>query len=226
MIIKLTKRLIFSFRGSILETYTDSVYRSRVELHRCAKQILDLLREESLEQKPGTGLKLIVTPETPGVWSLDMTPQVFTVAFLAVTHIQQAFEAAAIGESEFPDRMRCTKEDFDCLHELLDNMARRLPLGSVVQLHGGVKKLMIYGRHQQNLMNNRIFDYVGVPYPEGNLGPQSTFLFDHDSINEVFYFGFTDKSDTAWLDQIDHLTEPYASPQGESGPQVTGSGPV
>ncbi|WDC83331.1 DUF4176 domain-containing protein [Caloramator sp. mosi_1] len=48
-------------------------------------------------------------------------------------------------------------------------MSEYLPIGSVVRLFGGTKKLMIYGRKQIQSGVNRKWDYVGCLYPEGNL---------------------------------------------------------
>ena len=45
-----------------------------------------------------------------------------------------------------------------------------LPIGSVVMINGGTKPVMIYGYLQQSaLAENDLFDYIGVPYPEGNV---------------------------------------------------------
>lgn len=48
-------------------------------------------------------------------------------------------------------------------------MSEYLPIGSVVRLFGGTKKIMIYGRKQIQSGANKKWDYVGCLYPEGNL---------------------------------------------------------
>ena len=45
-----------------------------------------------------------------------------------------------------------------------------LPLGSIVVLKNGYKKLMIIGRKQIQQSENKIWDYLGVLYPEGYVG--------------------------------------------------------
>lgn len=45
-----------------------------------------------------------------------------------------------------------------------------LPLGSIVVLKNGYKKLMIIGRKQIQQSENKIWDYLGVLYSEGYLG--------------------------------------------------------
>ena len=53
----------------------------------------------------------------------------------------------------------------------MKNIKELLPIGSVVLLNEGTKKLMIYGVMQSDTENNQ-YDYVGVLYPEGNIGPK------------------------------------------------------
>jgi len=86
-------------------------------------------------------------------------------------------------------------EEEQCVSDFVD---KYLPIGSVVTLHGGTKKLMIFGRHQQDTANDRVFDYVGCPYPEGNIGSRATFLFNHNDIAWVHYFGLRDGEEQAW----------------------------
>ncbi len=51
------------------------------------------------------------------------------------------------------------------------------PIGSIVILKAGTKKLMIFGRKQQVATDEvRKFDYMGCPYPEGYINPDFTYL--------------------------------------------------
>lgn len=45
-----------------------------------------------------------------------------------------------------------------------------LPIGSVVLLKDATKKLVIIGVLQVNAEQNKMYDYLAVPYPEGYLG--------------------------------------------------------
>ena len=45
-----------------------------------------------------------------------------------------------------------------------------LPIGSVVLLKEATKKLVIIGVLQVNPNENKIYDYLAVPYPEGYIG--------------------------------------------------------
>lgn len=70
-----------------------------------------------------------------------------------------------------------------------------LPLGSVVLLHGGEKRVMIYGREQRSVDTGDMWDYIACLYPEGNISADYTFLFNHDQIARVFFIGFQDEDE-------------------------------
>ena len=63
------------------------------------------------------------------------------------------------------------------------------PIGTVVSLKGGGRPIMIYGRKQVNQSTKTIWDYVACPYPEGNLGDESTIFFQQDNIDKVYFVG-------------------------------------
>lgn len=84
-----------------------------------------------------------------------------------------------------------------------------LPIGSVVLLKGGAKKLMIIGIKQiKTDEENKEFDYIGVMYPEGFLGNDTNFLFNHDAINDVVFTGYTNPERAEF---ISFLEEAYKS---------------
>lgn len=65
-----------------------------------------------------------------------------------------------------------------------------LPIGSVVLLKDATKKLMIIGLLQVNSEENRLYDYLGVPFPEGFISNDRNYLFNHGDIEEVCFKGF------------------------------------
>lgn len=71
-----------------------------------------------------------------------------------------------------------------------------LPLGSVVLLKNGKRKLMITSRVP--LYNNKgnigYFDYAGCLHPVGQNG-QQTFFFNEDDIEEIFFQGYVDEEE-------------------------------
>lgn len=74
-------------------------------------------------------------------------------------------------------------------------MKKYLPIGSVVLLKNGSKKIMIYGRKQLAAETGEEFDYVACLYPEGNIDDDYTFLFNHENIDEVVFTGFADEDE-------------------------------
>ena len=73
-----------------------------------------------------------------------------------------------------------------------------LPIGSVVLLEGGKKRVMIYGVRQIEQETQEEYDYIG----QG-----SQFVFNHDKIQEVFFKGYEDEERQ---DFIQRLSDYYA----------------
>ena len=82
------------------------------------------------------------------------------------------------------------------------NVNELLPIGSIELLEGAEKKLMIFGVGQTQLEENKDFDYIGVVYPEGNMGEGSQFLFNHSDIEEIVFRGYEDEERDNFLDML------------------------
>lgn len=67
-----------------------------------------------------------------------------------------------------------------------------LPLGTVVLLKEGEKRLMIFGIKQVNHGDNQVYDYIGCLYPEGHIGQDYLYLFNHEDIERVDFLGYVD----------------------------------
>lgn len=79
-----------------------------------------------------------------------------------------------------------------------------LPIGSVVILRGGFKKLMITGIKVAIEENPSMFyDYIGVFYPEGFIGEKSNFLFNHGDINDVVFVGYNNPERESFLQYME-----------------------
>ena len=74
-------------------------------------------------------------------------------------------------------------------------MTEYLPIGSVVCLKNGTKKIMIYGRKQIQSGSNKKWDYVACLYPEGNLSEKYNVFFNHDEIEIVYFKGYEDEEE-------------------------------
>ena len=83
------------------------------------------------------------------------------------------------------------------------NIKELLPIGSIVLMEGGTKKLMIYGVKQTDQEDNELYDYIGVVYPEGNMGEGTQFLFNHEDIKEIVFRGYTDEERVNFLEKLE-----------------------
>ena len=80
------------------------------------------------------------------------------------------------------------------------------PIGSVVLLKEGQKKLMIFGIMQTDEgADSAEYDYIGVMYPEGNIGQEMQFLFNHGDVAEVFHRGYEDDERDGFLVQLEGI---------------------
>ncbi|MBW6411940.1 DUF4176 domain-containing protein [Clostridium weizhouense] len=79
-----------------------------------------------------------------------------------------------------------------------------LPIGSVVLLNDSDKKLMIVGRLQKQVGDEKEieWDYSACLYPEGNLRPDSLFLFNNDVIEKVYFIGYEDEEEVKYSEKI------------------------
>ena len=82
-----------------------------------------------------------------------------------------------------------------------------LPLGSIIILENGTKKIMIYGRKQRAVQNQRTYDYVACLYPEGNIDDEYTYLFNHSDIKEIVHEGYRDEDEEKFLEVLNDVNE-------------------
>lgn len=108
-----------------------------------------------------------------------------------------------------------------------------LPIGSIVRLEEGTKKLMITGYCTvPEETPEEVYDYCGCLYPEGVVDSEETYVFDHDQIEEVSFIGYEDDEskqfkkalidtinemyDDKNLEEVENTTEPTKSEEIES----------
>ena len=72
-------------------------------------------------------------------------------------------------------------------------MENLLPIGSIITLTGGEKRLMICGIVQENPEDGKRYDYLAFPYPEGYVGEEHIYMFNHEEIKRVDAEGFMDE---------------------------------
>lgn len=70
-----------------------------------------------------------------------------------------------------------------------------LPIGSVIYLNNGLKKVMIVGRKMiRKEDGNKYYDYGAVLYPEGLVSEELVF-FNEENISKTVYLGFIDEDE-------------------------------
>lgn len=81
-----------------------------------------------------------------------------------------------------------------------------LPVGSVVLLKGGVKKLVVMGIKQASVeKQDEEYDYMGVLYPEGYLGDDTMFLFNHEDVNDIIFTGYSNPEREKFLEVVEEV---------------------
>ena len=75
-----------------------------------------------------------------------------------------------------------------------------LPIGTVVMLKGGTKRVMISGfcafeNENEEGEERKIWDYSGCLYPEGFISSDQVCLFDHNQIEELYHLGLSEDED-------------------------------
>lgn len=82
-----------------------------------------------------------------------------------------------------------------------------LPLGSIVLLNNGKKKLMITGYAVTTPdYPDHVFDYCGCLYPEGIIRSDTINVFNHSEIQKVIFKGYMDNEERDYLEKLKHKT--------------------
>ena len=73
------------------------------------------------------------------------------------------------------------------------NTEKFLPIGTVVMLNGGAKRVMITGFCTiASDDNSTMYDYCGCLYPEGVVSSDKNLLFNHNQIAKIYALGYSD----------------------------------
>ena len=81
-----------------------------------------------------------------------------------------------------------------------------LPVGTVVLLQNGTKRVMINGFCTMDASNpSKIYDYSGVLFPEGSLSSDQTLLFDHNQIVRVDHLGLVDQEEKEFKVKLNEI---------------------
>lgn len=80
-----------------------------------------------------------------------------------------------------------------------------LPVGTVVMLKGGTKRVMIIGFCAVEGESKEIYDYSGCLYPEGLLSSTEICMFNHDQIEQVYHEGLKDEEEEAFKKELNEV---------------------
>lgn len=84
-----------------------------------------------------------------------------------------------------------------------NNLGRFLPIGTVVLLKGGKKRLMITGFCSfDEAKKDKAYDYTGCLYPEGIISSKQMALFNHSQIEKIFYLGLRDEEEKQFKQKL------------------------
>ena len=85
-----------------------------------------------------------------------------------------------------------------------------LPVGSVVLLKGGTKRVMVTGFCSvDNDDTTKIYDYTGCLYPEGIINSNEICLFNDNQIEQVFFKGFEDQEEFDFKKNLSKTVNEY-----------------
>ena len=70
-----------------------------------------------------------------------------------------------------------------------------LPIGSIVLLKEGKKRIMITGYYVTNVSDNKIYDYSACIYPEVIVYNKTIILFNHEDISNIIFTGYSDEEE-------------------------------
>lgn len=80
--------------------------------------------------------------------------------------------------------------------------SRYFPIGTVVLLRGGSKKVMVIGYFGVDAEGTAV-DYMGVMYPDGFMDANTIIGFDGSQVQEIIYEGYRDVEQNALFQQLD-----------------------
>ena len=80
---------------------------------------------------------------------------------------------------------------------------KSFPVGTIVLLKDGKKKVMITGFGMKAKTSGKVYDYTGCVYPEGYTSADVLLVFDHSDIKKVFHMGYKDDDEKEFKEKLD-----------------------
>ena len=88
----------------------------------------------------------------------------------------------------------------------MKDTSKLLPIGSVVLLNNGTKKVMITGFYSVAANDtSKVFDYCGCLFPEGIISSEQNLLFNHDQIMTVNFMGYKNDEEVEFKTKLGEI---------------------
>lgn len=98
--------------------------------------------------------------------------------------------------------------------------SKLLPIGSVVLLEGGTKKVMITGYYSKPVGSDRIYDYNGCVFPEGLLETVYC-LFDRNQISRTLHVGYESEKYEDYMKELASMVDGVSGKREASDGSIT-----
>jgi hypothetical protein len=86
---------------------------------------------------------------------------------------------------------------------VIDKGTDLLPIGTVVLLESILQPVMIYGRLQQQAdQDEKVWEYVACPYPQGHISDETNVFFNHVQIKQVIFKGFESEGEKIMKEKL------------------------
>lgn len=87
-------------------------------------------------------------------------------------------------------------------------LKKYVPIGTVVKLKDASKRVMVTGFCcSSDEDKDKMFDYCGCLYPEGQMSSKNTLLFDHEQIDKVYYVGLSDQEEKEFKEKLERILD-------------------
>lgn len=81
------------------------------------------------------------------------------------------------------------------------------PIGTIVLLKNSTKRILIIGYLPQEYNSSTMYDYSGVPFPEGLVDSRKILLFNHVQIDKVCHESIKDEETSIFMKQVMKIKE-------------------
>ena len=86
-------------------------------------------------------------------------------------------------------------------------MKETLPIGSIVRLKGSTKRILIIEYLKKKINTENVYDYSGVPFPEGLVDSKKILMIDNNQIEEITVRGILDDESKNIIKKVEEIKE-------------------